>query len=256
MFLLQIFNIEFDLAALISFVIGVSFGMLVLVLVYMYAVLRTLRQSTQIKHAEEEDIDQIEIKLLIQDAQKQFSSKQKRNQIGYTEYLFAISKDLALDIAHKFYPTSKTPYLELTLDETLLLNHYITTRVETLMDHAILKLFRKMTLSSVYQLTQTTQKVANSKVIKTAQKYGLDEVAKASISAINIMNPVYWIKKVTTTQILDRILVKIGMAIIAITGEETYKIYSKKVFMKDLDLTSDVDALYESIENDLKEQKV
>jgi len=50
-------------------------------------------------------------------------------------------------------------------------------------------------------------------------------------------------------------LVNIGAAIIAIVGEETYKIYSKKVFQKEETIHSNVDDIYEDINQTLEEAK-
>ena len=107
----------------------------------------------------------------------------------------------------------------------------------------------------MYDITTTTKKVKDSKIVKKAQELGVDEVFKASMSALNVMNPVYWIRRFTNEQIIDRILVKIGAAIIAIVGEETYKIYSKKVFQKEETIHSNVDELYEDINQTLEEAK-
>jgi hypothetical protein len=53
---------------------------------------------------------------------------------------------------------------------------------------------------------------------------------------------------------MNVILTKLGMSIIAITGEETYKIYSKKVFNEDRTMDTDVDRLYDDIVVDKFEQ--
>jgi hypothetical protein len=47
-------------------------------------------------------------------------------------------------------------------------------------------------------------------------------------------------------------MVKIGMAIIAITGEETYKIYSKKVFDEEKEIDSGFDDIYIEIASEMK----
>jgi hypothetical protein len=137
------------------------------------------------------------------------------------KYLYTISKDLGYDIASKFYPNSKTPHLELSLDETIKLNHYITDRVDQLTMHPLLKLFRKYTLSNIYEMTTTTKKVKDNKVMKFAEKYGIDEVYKASMTAMNIVNPVYWLRRLANEQDLERILVQIVLESSSITGDET-----------------------------------
>ena len=255
MIFITIGPLQINLSSLISFSLGILTGFLVLFTIYMYAIFLNIRKEAKIKKADEEDIDEQMVLLLIEDAQKQFKDKKIRNDIGFSKHLYQISQELVVDISQKFYPESKTPYLELTLDETLLLNHYITDRVDHMTKHPLLKLFRRYTLSSLYDITTTTKKVTDSKVVRKAKELGVDEVLKASMSAINVMNPVYWIRRFTNEQIIDRILVKIGAAIIAIVGEETYKIYSKKVFQKEETIHSNVDEIYEDINQTLEEVK-
>lgn len=245
---LTIGPLTIDTSSIISFALGIFTGIFFVLIVYMYAVFRELRSQTKLQ-VENDDIDEEMILELIKDAQKQFKDKEARKKIGYATHLFNNSKTLALDISHMFYPQSKTPYLELTLDETILLNHYITNRVDELTNKPLLKLFRKYTLSTLYDFTKTSKKIKNNKVLKGAKEYGLDEVYKASITALNAINPVFWIRKLGNV-ISDSILEKIGIAVIGITGEETYKIYSKKVFNQDVDIDSGVDDIMDSIEEE------
>lgn len=245
---LTIGPLTIDTSSIISFALGIFTGIFFVLIVYMYAVFRELRSQTKLQ-VENDDIDEEMILELIKDAQKQFKDKEARKKIGYATHLFNNCKTLALDISHMFYPHSKTPYLELTLDETILLNHYITNRVDELTNKPLLKLFRKYTLSTLYDFTKTSKKIKNNKVLKGAKEYGLDEVYKASITALNAINPVFWIRKLGNV-ISDSILEKIGIAVIGITGEETYKIYSKKVFNQDVDIDSGVDDIMDSIEEE------
>ena len=220
--------IRFDLSTFLSFLIGVSFGFLVLLLFYLYAVLKSLNKGLKLKGTDEQDIDQEEIKWLIQDAQKQFKQKETRNEIGYAKYLGQLTKELSVDVAKKFYPKSKYPYLELTLDEALLLNHYITNRLEELLQGKILRLTRGMTLAKIVEINDTKTRIEENVIVKTAKKY--KQAAKTAVSIVNAVNPVYWIRRLTQETVTQIVMIRIGLSLIAITGEETYKIYSKKVF--------------------------
>ena len=71
-FYLNIGPIVIDLSTLISFLIGVSFGFFLLLLIYLYAVLKSLNKGLKLRKADETDIDEEEIKWLIQDGQAQF----------------------------------------------------------------------------------------------------------------------------------------------------------------------------------------
>lgn len=240
-----------DTSSIISFALGIFTGVFFVLIIYMYAVFKELRNDTKLQKADN-DVDEDMILELIKDAQIQFKHKETRKKVGYANYLLRISRTLALDISHMFYPDSKTPYLELTLDETLMLNHYVTNRIDELTNKPLLKLFRRYTLSTLYGLTKQSKKIKNSKMLKGAKEYGFDEVYKASITALNAINPVFWFRKLGGV-ISDSILEKIGIAIIGITGEETYKIYSKKVFNKESTIDSGVNDLMDSLEDEESE---
>ena len=164
-----------------------------------------------------------------------------------------INKELAIDIAKKFYPKSKYPYLELTLDETMKLNHYITNRLEEVLEGRIFALVRGWTLAKLVEINDTKTRIEQTKIVKTAKKYS--KVTSAAIQVVNAVNPVYWIRKFTKETIINVIMVRIGLALIAITGEETYRIYSKKVFNIDVDLDTGIDRIYDELQKDLKEEK-
>lgn len=249
-FYLNIGPIVIDLSTLISFLIGVSFGFFLLLLIYLYAVLKSLNKGLKLRKADETDIDEEEIKWLIQDGQAQFKNKELRNEVGYAKHLQNITAELTVDIAKKFYPKSKYPYLELTVDETLNLAHYITDRVEDLLQGKILRMTRGLTLAKIYELNETKTKIDNNKFVKAARKYS--KVTKAAVAVLNAVNPVYWFRKLTKETALNIIVVRIGLSIIAITGEETYKIYSKKVFNVEKTIVTGVDDIYEDLKKDFE----
>jgi hypothetical protein len=246
--------ITFDISSLISFIIGISFGFLLLFLIYIYAMIKSLNKGLKLKGVDEQDIDEEEIKWLIKDAQKQFKDKEQRTEIGYYKYLLEINKELSIDIAKKFYPKSKYPYLELTIDETLLLNHYITDRFQELLKGRILRLTRGLTLSKLVEMNEFKEKVDNNPVVKAAKKYS--GVTRTVIGIANIVNPVYWGRRLTQDILLQLVYVKIGLAVIAITGEETYKIYSKKVFDEEKTIDAGVDEIYKEIESAVSKNEV
>jgi hypothetical protein len=244
--------ITFDYGMFVSFLIGVSFGFLFLLLIYLYAVLKSLNKNLKLRKTDEQDIDEEEIKWLINDAKKLFKDKKERDKVGYPKHLMIICKELSVDIAKKFFPKSKYPYLELTIDETLVLNHYITNRIEELFKSRMLKMFRGWTIAKIVEANEVKVNIENTALVKTAKKYKVAEVAKTTVAALNVMNPMYWLRKITVKISVDIVMVKIGMAIIAITGEETYKIYSKKVFDEEKEIDAGFDDIYKEIASEMK----
>lgn len=243
--------IELNLGTLISFLIGIGFGFLLLSLFYVYAVVKSLNKGMRLRHADETDIDEEEIKWLIEDAQKQFKNKTIRNEVGFYKHLGNVLMELSSDIAKKFYPMSKYPYLELTVDESLQLSHYITDRLDDILKGKILSLVRGVTLAQVVEMNTVKTKIESSRVVKGTKKVA--KIATSALMIFNAVNPVYWFRRLTKETAVNIILVRIGLTVIAITGEETYKIYSKKVFNVDKTIDAGVEDIYAQLNEDLKD---
>ncbi|MGE4320782.1 MAG: hypothetical protein AB7E61_04990 [Acholeplasmataceae bacterium] len=250
--LLDIGPFSLDFGILISFILGTSFGLLLFFLLYIYAVIRGLNKNSKFRSADETDIDEEEIKWLIKDAQEQFKNKDLRTQNGMYNHLSHILQELSVDISKKFYPNSKYPYLELTIDESLKLSHYITDRLDELLKGKILALTRGFTYSKIREMTELKTKVDQSVIGKAAKQYST--FSKAAMATLNAVNPVYWVRKFTKDVMLNIVVVRIGLALIAITGEETYKIYSKKVFNVEKTIDTGIEDLYQMIKEDVKKE--
>lgn len=238
--------ITFDWGSLLSFLVGIMFGATIFALFYLYAVIKGLNKGLKLRSVEEEDIDEEEIKWLIKDAQNQFKNKETRQKEGFGPLLLSTSKSLSKDVASKFFPKSKYPHLELSIDESLILMKYISERLDELLSRRILSMLRGITLTSLLQLKETKDRVDQNLIVKTGLK--TSKVVSKVLSVVNVVNPVYWFKKVVMNNVINVVLLKLGLAVIAITGEETYKIYSKKVFNKDKEIQTNVEDIYREIE--------
>lgn len=239
-------NSIFDWRYLFVFLTGILFGFLFMLLLYLYTVLLSLRKKTKYRRNPIE-IDEIEIELLIEDAQEQFKDHELRKEIGLFNHLKTISIDLASDIAKKYYPKSKYPLLELTVEESLELTNYISKRVNQFLSAKILSPIKRRTIAQIKAIYDTKVRVEETKIVKAGQKVDAKKIGKTVLGVINVLNPAYWVKRLTVDKLYDVIIVRISLATIAIVGEETYKIYSKSVFKDPEDLNIDIDALYKDI---------
>lgn len=253
-----LFNISeyLNLPTIIAFGIGILFGFILLLLLYLLAVIKGMNKEIRKRKVEESNVDLNEVNWLIDEAKSRFKSLEKEKEKSSFENVYSVSKQLASDVASKFNPTSKYPLRELTIDEILVLTHYISDRIDELLQARILKMFRGMTIRQIINLHSKGRQVTRSKIYKTAAGAQLGKVW----TALRIVNPFYWIKKGTTDQAIKIIVRKIALNTIVITGEETYKIYSKKIFESNLDPELSLEELEEFIENggeddDVKEKK-
>ena len=246
MIFFKIFGIEITFGVILSFVIGLVFGLLVFFLIYLYALVRSLNKKKKIKITKESDIDLVEIEALI----KSYQDDHQKNKatLGFVPSVIAHSKDLSIEIAKKFYPNSKYPYAELTIDETIMVANYIIKRIDEILGAKIIRLFRKMTIAKIIVITKGTKKIAFSEATK-----GAHHVLSTINKALNIVNPVWWIRKAFIDTSVKIILNKIGLMVIGLFGEESYKIYSKRQYVSST--KEDVNSIYESIKKELDDEK-
>lgn len=245
--------IEFDFAALMSFLIGVSFGMGLFVLIYLYALLRNLnKQKPYLFNTKETDVDKQEIEALVQRATQNFKNKELKKDASHFKYAYDLSVNLAQDIAQKFYPNSKYPLLELSIDETLMLAHYISDRIEQVFEGRLLRVLRKRTLSQLMSMRDVKVAIDENPIVKTSKKLKVKQIFSTAMAAINIINPIYWTRKIIINRAIDAVIKKICIVAIGITGEETYKIYSKRVFNEELTINAGIDDLYKELQDEMR----
>lgn len=248
--LFRIFNIDFKFepAVFIAFITGIVFGALLIVLFYIYAALRSLRKSRYVVVKGIKQIPQKDIEEMIKTAQSEYlADRKKEKPVG----LDKIIKKLVLDIATLYHPKSKTPLLELTLDETILLSQYIINRLDELLSKRAIKMFKKMRVSTAVSIAKINQ----NKAVKTAKKYKIPAVIQNIGMVLNLVNPFYWFKKGVIDTSLNLILKKISLIVIAVCGQETYRIFSKQVLVDDETMISSMIAEIDCDFADIKVEK-
>ena len=134
-----------------------------------------------------------------------------------------------------------------------MLMHYIANRISELLDRPVGRMVKKVKLSTILSLGDVKKKLDASALMKATKKYKVKKLFSAMMGAINLINPVYWIRKSVVNGALNVAIKKMCQAVISICGEETFKIYSKKVFneenMIDLDTNKYIGELDESLKD-------
>ncbi len=243
-----------NFGSLFSFLFGIFFGAVIFVLVYLLMVLKSLNKNRYLVNVQEYDVDGKEIELLVKATQDQFKDKKLQGEEGNIGYCMNLTKDMVYEIAQKFFPESKYPLFEISIDEALVLTGYVTQRLEQLLDHRGIRMLRKIKISTIVGITSVKKTVEENEVVQVTKKYKIMQKYKAVMGAINIVNPVYWFKKIVVNKSMDIIIRKICVVIIGIFGEETFKIYSKRVFNEELTIDTGVDSLLSDIRKDLDEE--
>lgn len=244
-----------NFGSLFSFLFGVYFGAMIFVLYYILTVFKSLNKKRYLVNVQEYDVDGKEIELLVKDTQERFKDKNLQGSEGNIGYCISLVKEMVLEIAKKFFPDSKYPLYEISIDECLLLTTYIRGRLEELLDHRGIRILRKIKVSTIIGFGNAKKVVDENEVVQTTKKYKLKEKYKAVMGAINVVNPVYWFKKIVVKKSMDTVIRKICVVIIGIVGEETFKIYSKRVFNEEMTIDTGVDDFVNELQDDLDESE-
>ncbi len=248
-FLFQIWKFQFDITAIISFLIGILLGAVLICMLYAFFVLASLRNKKFIIKTDEDNLTTAEVKDMIAVCQKTFKDKDLRGDLSRVSYCKNLCVGLVYGIATRFYPKSKHPLLELSVDEAMMLTVYIENRVEEIMNRKGIRLLKRIKVSTIVELTHKTNRVMDSKAFKVTKE--VNSTVSTIKKIVNVVNPAWWFRKLVIDKTLNVITNKLCLVIIAIVGEETYKIYSKTVFNKEVDIESDINDILTSIDEDL-----
>ena len=243
-----IFNIEFS--TIISFLLGIVMGFIILLLVYALAVISSIRTKNFIAKTEADDLTTQEVKDMVAQTQKSYKDKTLRKDISRVSHCYSLSRDLAYGIAVRFYPESNHPFLELSINEITLLTGYITSRVDEILNHRGVRMLRKLKISTIVNISSRTKDIEESKAFQTTKTIS-QNLSKAKY-VLDIINPIKCGRKLIVDRVINLIVDQICLVIISIVGEETYKIYSKKVFNKEVDIDAGTEELIEEMSDSLK----
>jgi hypothetical protein len=228
--------IELSLGTILNFVLGMVTGMILFSAIYVYFFVRGKNITIdEIKHPNVE-VKEEELKKIIVEKQKKFKRNRKLGVTSVTKLTFDMSYELIEEISKYFFPNSKYPMLELSVNEFITLNHYVTDRIDQMLNKPLLKNTKNVRVTKFVQMYDKKKSIERNKVIKSLKKYKVDKAAKYASMTVNVMNPVYWFRKAVIKTSVDAMTKKISVVIIGIVGEETVKVYSKKLFDKELEI--------------------
>ena len=247
LFKLGIFEIDFT--AVMSFLVGIVLGAVAICMLYALFVIGSLRNKKFLIKTDKDDLTTTEVKQMIIECQSTFKDSALRGDLSRVNHCKNLCFSLAYGIAARFYPKSKHPLLELSIDEAMMLTVYIENRIDDILNRKGIRLLKKLKISSIVEFTQKTNKVMDSKAFKITKE--VNNTLNAVKKIINVVNPAWWFRKLIIDNTINVITNKMCLVVIAVVGEETYKIYSKTVFNKDVDFESNVDEILTSITDDI-----
>jgi hypothetical protein len=227
---------EISFGGFINFFFGMATGMIMFTAIFVYLNIRGKNINLEDIKRPKIDVDEEELRNLIISRQKKFKRNLKLGREGVAKLTFDISYELIEEISRYFFPNSKYPMLELSVHELITLNHYISDRVDEILDRPILKNTKNIRITNIMAVYDKKKMIQESRVAKAAKKYKVGKALKYGSMALNAVNPIYWFRKLVINTSIDAMTRKVCVVIIGIVGEETTKIYSKKVFDEAHDL--------------------
>ncbi|MDD4184566.1 MAG: hypothetical protein PHI01_04060 [Candidatus Izemoplasmatales bacterium] len=241
-----------------NFVLGMLTGFVLLTLTIALLLVGGRRSRKKILMSREAPLDDKTVRAIVEEKQKELIDTVKFTDNAYFRVALDLSMELMQEIAHHYFPDSKYPMYELSIQEILDLTAYVTKRVEKIVDGKFLRLFKNSRISTIINILEKKKALDNSKLMKLSRKYHVSKLYSMSRAILNYANPIYWFRKLTIKPSVTLVTKEVCKMIIEIVGEETNKIYSKKLFAEPDDETlieAKVDEIFGSeTEGESKEQ--
>ena len=243
--------LELSWTSIFVLLTGIIIGFIIFAAFYLVLILRGVKQAEKMQEllTSKEDIKKNHMaKKVINAAQDRFREEVDEYSLKQKlECTKDISFKLINDIAKVYYPDSKYPLSEISIEEIIKLNQYILERIEKIFQNRFLRLFKGVKISRLMWVIDTKKEMDNNKLLKVAKKMNLENAIPKVLNALNIFNPAYWTNKITLSSIDYLVVNKVLLLLINIVGMETAKVYSKNLFEEN----DDIDEMIENIEKEI-----
>jgi hypothetical protein len=226
-------GLTIELSTLISFIIGIGFGITLFSLIYLYFLVRSVRAPLHQKAKTLPPLTEDALNQILEDALVVFQSRQK--ETGFADAFFDTSKAMIQTIAKEYFPMSKHPLLELSIDELMMMAGYIQERVDNLLKKGVLKNARQIRLIKFMEMIELKRRLDENRWMQLMRSDALQKTVISTLHLVNLFNPVYWFRRIIIKTSVDVLNKRIGKTLLAVVAEESSRIYSKKAFDTALD---------------------
>jgi hypothetical protein len=228
------------------FLLGFLTGIILLMLSLVFIFSRKERKKTKDRLVQTIALDDKVLIDMILAKQNSLDKTVKLTDNGYFKVALDLGLELSEEISRYYFPNSKYPLYELSIQEILDLSTYITQRFDTIINGKFIKRLKNYRVATILEILNTRKKINSSKLMQVSRKLKLQQVYTASRAVLNYANPIYWFRRLAikpTTVLVTKELCK---TIISIFGEETNKIYSKAIFREEPsedEIISEIDSI-------------
>jgi len=162
----------------LAFLFGMAAGIVLFSEIYVFYFVRGSSIDIEAIKRPKIEVDQQYLLDKIKGKQKEFKRNMKLGNEGLAKKTFDLSYELVEEISEFFFPESKYPMLELSVNEILNLIHYITNRVDELLDRPVIKNTKNMQVIKFMQMYDKKKQVEESKLYRAAQKAQVGKIMK------------------------------------------------------------------------------
>lgn len=247
---------EVSWGTLFTLLMGILIGLVIASTVYAIILFSSLEKKEKEIKKDITNIDDNVIYQIVDEIKTQYVDETEG--LGLNDRLDLLRKRLTQlinSIASVYYPESKYPLYELTIEELIMFMQYLSTRIDELFEKPILRSFKKISISQIFKVVDAKKRMDENKAIKVLKKTKARTIGSVLIGALRFANPVYWIQKLLISSSTNFAMRKISLILIEVVADETNKTYSKSIFTKEKDLEKlEIDKTIESLErNDYDE---
>lgn len=229
-----------DFQTVLSFIIGLAFGMVLFTLLYTVFFVRGLRIKPTLNA--QDPMAESTLKAALKDATDRMLEAQKAD--GFFDAFIDSSKALTEEIAVYYYPESRHPMMELSVEELLQLDDYIHDRIAKTLNKGLFKNVKHVRVAKFMELIDFKRKLDNQKWMKVLSDRRTRKTLEATLSVVNAFNPIYWFRKLVIKTSINALNRQIAKTMLAVVAEETSRVYSKSVFNETID--------YDLVEREIK----
>lgn len=216
--------LKFDITdEVITLIIGIGIGIVLFFITLAIISLRYKKELSTYGPQTDNPISDEELTELIKEKLIAFKNNEDE-QVSDINFTIKLVQQLVESIARRYYPNSKYPMYELTIDELIQLNYHVTKRVENILGYkmlgfSILAKVKRMRISDILKNLEESK----LKKQREAEKTGVFHAIK---KATNKVNPLRMLKEAgieTAIKFVCKNLIKIA-------AEESQNTYSKQLF--------------------------
>jgi len=234
-----------------NFLLGLLTGFVLLALFVGMILITERNTKTKIKKSNMTSLEESDVQEMIEKKQNEMINTVKMTDNAYFSVAFDLSLELMHDIAHYYFPNSKYPMYELSIQEIVDLAKYITERLEGLINGKLIRRFKNYRVSTIVNLINKKKAIDNSKLMKLSRKLQISKIYSISKTVLNYANPIFWFRKFAIKPSTTLLIKETCKWIISIFGEETNKIYSKKLYASPDDIEKAEAIMDEVIDEDI-----